>query len=169
MGAMTPSELSLLVDYHYWARDRMLDAVAALPHAEYVKARGNSFGSIRETVVHLYSAEWIWLERWHGHFPATALDPDRFPDIAVVREAWAALEKDVRAYVVGLDSVRVDERVRYRNLKGVEAESSRWTMLQHVVNHASYHRGQVTTMLRQAGGAAPASQDLITFYRDKGI
>jgi uncharacterized damage-inducible protein DinB len=42
-------------------------------------------------------------------------------------------------------------------------------MLQHVVNHASYHRGQVTTMVRQAGGVAPALQDLITYYRDRRI
>ena len=166
---MTQAELLLLVDYHYWARDRMLDAVAALPQAEYVKACGNSFGSIRETVVHLYSAEWVWLERWHGRSPATALDLDLFPDVAAVRDAWHALEARLRAYVAGLDGVRVDERVTCRNLKGVEAESSRWTMVQHVVNHASYHRGQVTTMVRQAGGAAPASQDLIAYYRDKGI
>ena len=166
---MTQHELQLLVDYHYWARARMLDAVAALPQAEYVKARGNSFGSIRETVVHLYAAEWVWLERWHGRSPSIALDLEKFPDLSAVREAWTALETQVRAYVAGLYGARVDERVSYRNLKGVEAESSRWTMLQHVVNHASYHRGQVTTMVRQAGGTAPASQDLITYYRDKGI
>ena len=42
-----------------------------------------------------------------------------------------------------------------------------WEMLQHVVNHASYHRGQVTTMLRQLGAEPPPSQDLIAFYRER--
>lgn len=42
-------------------------------------------------------------------------------------------------------------------------------MLQHVVNHAAYHRGQVTTLVRQAGGESPAAQDLIAYYREKGI
>jgi uncharacterized damage-inducible protein DinB len=40
-------------------------------------------------------------------------------------------------------------------------------MLQHVVNHGSYHRGQVTTLLRQLGAPAPKSVDLIAFYRER--
>jgi uncharacterized damage-inducible protein DinB len=42
-----------------------------------------------------------------------------------------------------------------------------WQMLQHVVNHATYHRGQVTTLLRQLGATPPKSQDLIAFYRER--
>lgn len=165
---MTRDHLLSLVDYHYWARDRMLDAVAALPRSDYTRPLGGSFASIRDTVVHLYSAEWIWLERWKGTSPTTALDVERFPDVAAVREAWEALERGVRAYVEGLDGDRPGERVRYRNLAGKEGESSRWSMIQHVVNHASYHRGQVTTLVRQVGGQA-AGQDLIAYYREKGL
>jgi uncharacterized damage-inducible protein DinB len=51
---------------------------------------------------------------------------------------------------------------------GVEAASPVWQMVQHMVNHASYHRGQVTTMLRQAGAKPAKSMDLITFYRETG-
>ena len=166
---MTQHELLMLVDYHYWARDRMLDAVAALSQAAYIEPRGSSFGSIRDTLVHTYGAERIWLARWHGHSPSAGPDIGQLPDLAALRAAWASLESDVRAYAQGLEGERVNERVRYRNMKGVEAESSRWTMLQHVVNHASYHRGQVTTMVRQAGGTIGASQDLITYYREHGI
>ena len=43
-----------------------------------------------------------------------------------------------------------------------------WHMLQHVVNHATYHRGQVTTLLRQLGAAPPKSMDLIAYYRELG-
>ncbi|MDQ3171251.1 MAG: DinB family protein [Acidobacteriota bacterium] len=167
---MTPAELCLLLDYHYWARDRMLDALDPLPSGAFTKPMGNSFGSIRDTVVHVYSAEWIWLQRWHGTSPSLPpAELDALSDPASIRAAWAALESDVRAYVAGLDDASVNERVGYRNLEGVEAHSSRWTMLQHVVNHGSYHRGQVTTMIRQAGGKAPLSQDLIAFYRERGV
>ena len=48
----------------------MLDAVAVLPHSDYVRPLGGSFASIRDTVVHLYSAEWIWMERWKGTSPS---------------------------------------------------------------------------------------------------
>jgi len=166
---MTQTELLLLVDYHYWARDRMLAALDALPPDVYVKPQGSSFSSIRDTAVHTYAAEWIWLERWHGVSPAAGLDFGEFPDVASLRAAWAALEAKMRAYVAALAGDRVNERVTYTNLAGVSAESSRWTMLQHVVNHASYHRGQITTMIRQAGAPAPASQDLIAFYRERGV
>lgn len=166
---MTRAELLHLVDYHYWARDRMLDALEALTLDDYTKPLGNSFASIRDTVVHLYLAEWIWLRRWNGESPSAPPDTAGYRDVASVRAAWSRLEADVRAYVGGLDGDRVHERVDYRNLAGVAANSSRWTMVQHVVNHASYHRGQVTTMVRQLGGSAPASQDLIAYYREKGI
>lgn len=165
---MTRDHLLLLVDYHYWARDRMLDAVAALPAREYLAARGGSFASIRDTLVHLYGAEWIWMERWKGTSPTAGIGAERFPDVSSLRSAWDELEREVRGYVRGLDGDRVDERVTYRNLAGREAESSRWTMIQHVVNHASYHRGQVTTLVRQAGGQT-APQDLIAYYREKGV
>ena len=166
---MTQNELQLLVDYHYWARDRMLAALDDIPQDVYVRPLGNSFASLRDTAVHVYAAEWIWLERWHGTSPPAPLDVNDFPDVAALRRAWIALEGRMRAYVNGLDGDRVNERVAYRNLAGAAAESSRWTMLQHVVNHASFHRGQVTTMLRQVGMKAPASQDLISFYREHGV
>ena len=166
---MTQDELQLLVDYHYWARDRMLAALDDLSQEAYARPLGNSFASIRDTAVHIYSAEWIWLERWHGASPATPLDVSDCPDVTALRRAWAALEAKMRAYVNGLNGDRVNERVAYRNLAGVASESSRWTMLQHVVNHATFHRGQVTTMLRQVGMKAPASQDLISYYREHGV
>ena len=166
---MDRQQLLHLIDYHYWARDRMLAALDPLPQHLYEKPLGSSFPSIRETAVHVYSAEWVWLERWHGTSPTVPLKVEDFPDVGALRTAWSALEGKMRSYVAGLDGDRVSERVAYRNMAGVAAESSRWTMIQHVVNHASYHRGQVTTMLRQVGGTAPASQDLSSYDREKEV
>jgi uncharacterized damage-inducible protein DinB len=56
--------------------------------------------------------------------------------------------------------------IEYRSLAGQPAASVLWHMLQHMVNHATYHRGQVTTMLRQLEAVPPKSMDLITFYRE---
>lgn len=111
---MTRTELLHLVDYHYWARDRMLAALDAMPPEEYVRPRGGSFASIRDTAVHIYSAEWVWLERWHGVSPTAPLDVNDFPDVAALRAAWTALEARMRAYVAGLEGDRVNERVAYR-------------------------------------------------------
>jgi uncharacterized damage-inducible protein DinB len=60
----------------------------------------------------------------------------------------------------------VNRVIEYRLMSGQPAASPLWQMLQHLINHGSYHRGQVTTMLRQLGRPAIAT-DLIVFYRGR--
>ena len=165
---MTPQELQTLVDYHYWARDRMLAAAEPLTSDQFTRDLGNSFRSVRDTLSHLHGAEWIWFSRFQGTSPASALPHERFPDLAAVRAAWAETEAGVRAFVNGLDQSGVERVIEYRLLSGQPGASRTWQIVQHVVNHATYHRGQVTTMLRQLGAAPPQSLDLITFYREQG-
>ena len=164
---MTFQDLRNLVDYQYWARDRMLAAVAPLTPEQYTRDLGNSFKSIRDTMVHLYGAEWIWFERWQGTSPMTLLDPTEFPDVPTLSAAWREMEPRVRAFVDALGEEGVERRFPYTLINGKSSESVFWQMLQHVVNHGSYHRGQVTTMLRQIGMAPPKSVDLIAFYRER--
>jgi uncharacterized damage-inducible protein DinB len=165
---MTEQEAFMLVDYHYWARDRILDAIGALTPEQYVKDLGNSFGSVRDTIVHTYGAEWIWYSRWIGDAPSRLPDPAAFPDVASVRDPWKSQEAKVRLFL-GTLAAKYDRTLKYRLMNGQEAESTYTHMLQHLVNHASYHRGQVTTMLRQLGAAPPKSQDMITFFRERAL
>ena len=164
---MTHEELTVLLDYHYWARDRLLDAVDRLGAEEFHRDLGNSFGSVRDTLVHLVSAEWIWCSRWEGQGPSVHLAVEGFGAVPDIRARWSEEERRVREFVARLGADGVDDVIEYAHggglLRGVF-----WQMLQHVVNHASYHRGQVTTMLRQLGAEPPPSQDLITFYRERG-
>src|SRR5262245_43610982 len=91
-----------LLDYHYWARDRVLEAAAALPQEQLTRDLGSSFKSIRDTLAHIYAAEWAWCSRWHGESPSALLSPDGFPDVATIRTKWSELEGTVRAFVGGL-------------------------------------------------------------------
>jgi uncharacterized damage-inducible protein DinB len=165
---MTHQDLLTLVDYHYWARDRVLDATAAIGSEEFLRDRGNSFASIRDTLAHVYFAEWVWYSRWQGTSP-TAFPEDQFPTADALRRAWAELEGKVRSFVSSLNERELGRVLESRLFNGNEGASPLWHMVQHVVNHASYHRGQVTTMLRQAGAPPPKSMDLITFYRERHI
>jgi uncharacterized damage-inducible protein DinB len=158
-------ELTLLLDYHYWARDRMLAAVESLAAEKYTQMLVSSFRSVRDTVVHMYAAEWVWNRRWHGESPTELIPGVRFADVEAIRHAWTELEHEVRGDLARLDDDGLKAVVHYRLFSGVEAATPFWQILQHVVNHASYHRGQVTTLLRQLGAAPPESIDLITFYR----
>ena len=162
---MTVQDLQTMLDYHYWARDRLLAALDPLAPEQYTRDLGSSFKSIRETVTHIYAAEWAWYERWQGRPPTALLPPDLFPDLAALRAAWVEHEAKMRAFVAGLGEGGTDRIVEYRLLSGHTGASPVWQMLQHVVNHASYHRGQVTTMLRQVGAEPAKPMDMIAYYR----
>ena len=164
---MTFTELQLLLDYHYWARDRLLDAVAPLTLEQLTADRGNSFPSIHATVAHLYGADWIWLARWEGVSPTALPSASEFPDLASVRAAWHDVEARLRAFVDRLGEDGIQRPIEYRGPTGVLQAQLFWQMFQHLVNHGSYHRGQVTTMLRQIGMAPPKPLDLIAFYRER--
>jgi uncharacterized damage-inducible protein DinB len=164
---MTLQDLQTMVDYHYWARDRLLDALEALTPEQYNRDLGNSFRSIRETVTHIYAAEWAWYSRWQGESPTTLVPPDRFPDLAALRRQWREHETQLRAFVNSLDEAGTSRVIEYKLLSGQPGASPIWQMLQHVVNHASYHRGQITTMLRQIGMPPAKPMDMIAFYRLK--
>jgi uncharacterized damage-inducible protein DinB len=156
-----------MLDYHYWARDRMLDALERLPAEQCAKDLGSSFKSIRETVVHMYAAEWAWYSRWQGTSPTALLTSEPYPDVVSIRRAWTETEANVRAFANRLGASGVTKVIEYKLLNGSAGASPFWQMVQHVVNHASYHRGQVTTMLRQLGAQPAKPMDMIAFYRTR--
>jgi len=165
---MNVQDLRTMVDYHYWARDRLLAALEPLTPEQYNRDLGSSFKSIRDTVAHTYAAEWAWYSRWQGKSPTALLPSDQFPDLASVRRAWSELEVKMRAFLEGLGEDGIARAFEYKLLSGQGGSSPFWQMLQHVVNHASYHRGQVTTMLRQIGAKPGKPMDMIAFYRTRG-
>jgi uncharacterized damage-inducible protein DinB len=163
---VTKAELRLLLDYHYWARDRVLTAAERLSPEQYARDLGSSFPSIRDTLNHIYSAEWIWYSRWQGRSPSGP-PAERLDDIEALRAAWQALEVKWRSYFDGLTDDDLARSMRYTLLNGTPGMSVLWQMMQHVINHASYHRGQVATMVRQLGAAPASPMDLIAFYRER--
>jgi uncharacterized damage-inducible protein DinB len=161
-------DLRTLLDYHYWARDRVLDALDSLTPEQFNRDLGSSFKSVRETVVHIYAAEWAWHARWIGQSPSALMTSDAFPDVVAVRRAWTEHETTMRGFLEGLGEANIARVFEYKLLSGQAGSTPFWQMLQHVVNHASYHRGQLTTMLRQLGASPAKSMDMIAYYRSKG-
>ena len=164
---MTYHDLTELLNYHYWARDRALAAAERLTPDQLTRDLGNSFGSIKDTLIHLYAADWIWCSRWQGESPRAMPSSDAFSDLASLRAAWSTHEHVVRSVLEEFGTDGVERVVVYRTTDGTEDRTVFWHMLQHVVNHASYHRGQITTMLRQLGAQVPDSMDLITYHRER--
>lgn len=162
---MTPNEMIVLYEFNAWANRRMLEAVAAVKPEEFLRPMGSSFGSLRDTTAHIYGAEWIWLERFHGRSPASLPDAAEFQDVASLREKWAELEARLQQFVGSLTQDDLNRVLEYKTLKFGVYRNPLWQSMQHVVNHGTYHRGQVTTLLRQLG-AQPVLTDLMHFYRE---
>jgi len=163
---MTRDYLLQLIDFHYWARDRVFSAVEPLTAELYARPMGNSFSSIRDTLNHVYLAEWIWYSRWNGESP-TEFPNFELSEFATLRARWTEMERNVRSYIDSAGEDGLNRVIEYRLMSGKEGASPLWQMVAHVVNHATYHRGQVTTLLRQLGAAPAKSTDMITFFREQ--
>jgi uncharacterized damage-inducible protein DinB len=165
--AQTPEEISKLFAYTWWANARVLALVAPLSAEEFGRQLGGSFPSVRETLAHIYSADWIWHERWQGRSPEGLPPSEQAPTLEALREKWAAVEAKQRSFLAGLTQARLNETISYRSVKGDPFGHALGDLFVHLVNHSTYHRGQAVTMLRQLGKAA-LTTDYLVFLRENG-
>jgi uncharacterized damage-inducible protein DinB len=162
--AMKPQMMTELYQYNSWANLRQLQAAEKLSADQFVKTLGSSFSSVRDTMAHIYGAEGVWLARFQGHSPSAFPNAADYPGLAHLHKEWR--EQDVRLleFVRGLRQEDLDRVMEYKTMKFGVYNNPMWQSLLHVVNHGTYHRGQITTMLRQLS-AEPILTDLMHFYR----
>ena len=164
---MSPEEMRVLYDYNAWANRRALDAASALTPEQFTQQLGSSFSSVRDTLAHICSGEWVWLERFEGRSPSAFPDSQQFAaTVGSLRDHWRVQQTALLAFVNTLTQERLDGILEYKTFKFGVYRNPLWQSMQHVVNHGTYHRGQITTMLRQLG-AQPILTDLMHFYRER--
>jgi len=163
---VTPELLRVLFQYNQWANRRLLDACSALTNEQFTRDLGSSFRSVRDTLVHLYGAEWVWNERIEGRSPSSLHSGSTFPDLASVRAKLEEMDSYYLDYVTRLTPQDLERVIHYKSFAGDAFSNPIWQTLHQLTNHGSYHRGQVVTLLRQLG-AKPATTDLIAFYRER--
>jgi uncharacterized damage-inducible protein DinB len=163
---VSPEQMQALYEFNAWANHRCLDAAGALSAEQFIKPLGSSFSSVRDTLVHVYSAEWLWLERFEGRISKGHITPEQFAGIGPLRDEWREREETLLAFVKRLTQQDLDRIHEYTTLSYGPGRNPLWQSMQHLVNHGTYHRGQVSGMLRQLG-AVPESTDLIAFYRER--
>jgi uncharacterized damage-inducible protein DinB len=161
---VTPELLRFLFQYNLWADLRTLDACSSLSGEQFTRNLGSSFGSVRDTLAHLYGAEWIWNERIQGRSPTALIPGTTFPDLNSVRAKLEEMDRYYIDFVSNLSQQDLDRVIHYNGFNGDAFSNPLWQILHQLTNHASYHRGQVVTLLRQLG-VKPVSTDLIRFYR----
>ena len=166
---MNRSDIKQLFDYTEWANDLALSAAAGLSGENLFHDFSISHGSIFGTLLHMVGAEWIWLERWLGRSPAgkeawSLWKQESCADLETLNERWRDVVSRRAGFISGLDEERLQAKLPFKLLSGDGSSMLLVHQMQHVVNHATLHRGQVVGMLRQLGIAPPAT-DLLFYLR----
>lgn len=158
--------LRLMADYHAWALARLYAEVDALADADYYRDCGQFFGSVHGTLNHLLLVEHLWQARLqHRVFEATGLDQELESDRHRLRQRLIAFAQGWRPYVDALDAATLAGDLAYRNLQNVAFTLPFASLVLHVFNHATHHRGQASIALLQLGRAAPV-MDLPYFLNE---
>ena len=163
---MTLADIQTLYEFNYWAKARIMGVVETLSQEQFTKNLGSSHGGIHGTLVHIVGAEHIWFSRWIGQSVNKLLEPNDYSTVPAVRQKWDEVEQGVSEFISNLTEENLSAVITYKTTEGKQFSNPLWQMMQHMVNHSTYHRGQIVTMLRQPG-VKPIGTDLITFYREK--
>lgn len=160
------TDFQTLYDFHYWARDRLLEGVTQLTPEQYLQPFAGGWGSIRDTLVHTVNAEEIWFNRLQGRLADRLDDPANTPAMSDLRRRWLESETAVRAYLKALNEATLTRMCHYASTDGRTYATPTWQILLHVANHATEHRAQVSTALTALGISHPAL-DMIFYFRSK--
>lgn len=160
--------LRMLTRYRAWADRLLFKVLADLPEASLAATQPIVFGSLLRTLNHTYCMDKVWAAHLQGMAHGfTSRNPEECPAFVALRAAQAEIDEWYVRYAETLDETACEERVRFTFIGGGEGEMRRGDILLHVVNHATYHRGHVATMM-YGMSVPPPTTDLPVFLRDAG-
>jgi uncharacterized damage-inducible protein DinB len=171
--SMNKEDILLLYEYDRWANNRVFSSLATLTREQFVRNLNGSFPSVRDTALHILAGEWNWLGYWKApsHDAGILAElhrqreilfrPEAFPDLAAVWRKWLEIEREQIEFIDRL----TDESLR-RTYPARDTHLSLAHLLQHVANHSTYHRGQISLMMRQLA-AEPVATDFHVFLAER--
>lgn len=165
---MTSADIRRLFDYNAWANARFFAAMEALPAGVVRSDAGSSHGGIHGTMLHIVWAHHLWLLRWMGLPNDASVDRSgRVADLPGLRSYWTEVASETEAFLASrLTDAFLLGTFPMKTTKGESFTHSYGEAMLHLVNHSSYHRGQVASLIRQAGLVPPAT-DYIAFARER--
>jgi uncharacterized damage-inducible protein DinB len=156
-------DLRALYDYGYWANGKLLNAVSQLTPEQFTQSVVGSYGSVRNTLVHVLSAEWGWLDRCGGQRRGPALVASDYPTVASLIDRWRQVEGQVRAFLANLNDEDLNRTIEFSLGNGPKYAMRLGELMQHGAIHGIHHRGQVALLLR-ALGQTPSNFDILFYY-----
>lgn len=176
----TCSHIVLMATYNEWMNAKVYEAAGKLSPQELTADRKAFFRSILGTLNHIVVADTAWLKRFATH-PAgyPALDPVRrlpapasldqvlFTDFGALMAHRTMLDASIRRWAAELAEQDLPHVLHYANMKGIAAQKRFSSLIMHFFNHQTHHRGQVTTLLHQAGQDVGVT-DLLALIPNEG-
>jgi uncharacterized damage-inducible protein DinB len=150
---MDPKLYQRLAAYNTWMTGKLYATCANVPDAERKADRGAFFRSIHSTLNHLLFADRVWMGRFTGRdYPHNGMGVDIFDAFDELQSAHLEMAADIETFAKGLTSEWLAGDQRWTNVAGSETrQRPRWLLVTHMFNHQTHHRGQITTLLSQAG------------------
>ncbi|HEU4716726.1 MAG TPA: DinB family protein [Bacteroidia bacterium] len=151
--------------YNLWADKRIADVFSRMSEESFLRETKSSFPTIRKTAFHIWDAEHIWLQRLKGVSPADwnsrSLPADADPRMFVKGA------EDFLAFLEMQDESFFTASTSFKDMKGNPYTMQNAQMIFHCMNHGTFHRGQLVTMIRESGWTEKLpSTDMITYFRE---
>jgi uncharacterized damage-inducible protein DinB len=154
-----------LYQYNVWANHRILIAVSQLTAEQFLAQAGSSYSSVRDTLVHTMSAEWIWHSRWKGTNPRAMHEVTDFPNLHSIQTHWGTIKAETQQFIDQLNPSQLADAVTYINTRGEKWAYPLWQQMIHQVNHATQHRSEVAAILTYFG-CSPGDLDYLVYVDD---
>ena len=158
-----------LAAYNSWADQKAIDWLSHITDEQWEQVNVSSFSSIRQTAVHIASAEKIWIDFWTKAADPVYLSANFTGTKNELKGIWKAASKGLETYIKNHTEEDMMRSVSFIYPNGDTGQMPYYQTFSHIVNHSTYHRGQLVTLLRQAGYSKFSSIDLASFYIQKCI
>lgn len=149
--------------YTLWADRLVRDAAREVRPEDLTREAGVSFGSLLGTLVHMLGSQRLWLSRFTGQAPPVLPTPQDLPSFLTLAVAWEETHAELESFLAALTEEQLAAEIAWTSTEGQPHARPLWQPAFHMVNHATYHRGQVASLLRQLGYQPPRT-DMIHFF-----
>jgi uncharacterized damage-inducible protein DinB len=154
-------DLERLYAHSYWANQKLFGVLLQLSPEQFTQRVAGSYESIRNTLVHVLSAEWGWLDRCGGPPRGEKLKSEKYPTLESLVAEWNKVEGYMRTFLSGLKDEDLAREIEF-SLLGPTRRIPLGNLLQHGAIHAVHHRGQVALLLRELG-FTPGNIDILIY------
>ena len=159
-------DAKLLYQYNEWANRRIRQQAELVSPTDLMAPTDFPYGSLRDTLVHTFTAEWMWRSRIQDALsPAAPLDPVEFPTLPILWQRWEAETRQLHAFVTSLSDEDLNRSIAYNTTEGTAQSKKLGHILMHVALHGMQHRAEMAAMLT-GYGHSPGNLDLIIYLMD---